>query len=82
MYDRLLLTSMSMGSYNGLRLDDDILDRIMTFCPTFGTLQSTILVSKAFHRVFQAHPKASPIQSTFPAVNLQCSQLLEVWHTI
>ncbi|KAJ7203561.1 hypothetical protein GGX14DRAFT_651620 [Mycena pura] len=38
---------MPMGSYNGLPLDDDILDRIMTFCPTFGTLQSTILVSKA-----------------------------------
>jgi hypothetical protein len=73
---------MSIGSYNGLLLDDDILDRIMTFCPTFGTLQSTILVSKAFHRVFQAHPKASPIQSTFTAVNLQCSQLPEVWHTI
>ncbi|KAJ7848825.1 hypothetical protein B0H14DRAFT_2356546 [Mycena olivaceomarginata] len=52
-----------MGSCNGLLLDDDILDRIMTFCPTFGTLQSTILVSKAFHRVFQAPPK-SPIQST------------------
>jgi hypothetical protein len=49
---RLSSTSMSMDSYNGLPLDDDIVDRIMTFCPTFGTLQSTILVCKAFHRVF------------------------------
>ncbi|KAJ7914354.1 hypothetical protein B0H13DRAFT_2002868 [Mycena leptocephala] len=49
---------MSMDSYNGLPLDDDIVDRIMTFCPTSGTLQSTILVCKAFHRVFQAHPKS------------------------
>ncbi|KAJ7802551.1 hypothetical protein B0H13DRAFT_2162289 [Mycena leptocephala] len=66
-----------MDSYNGLSLDDDIVDRIMTFCPTFGTLQSTILVSKAFHRVFQAHPKASPIPSTFPAVNIRCSRMAE-----
>ncbi|KAJ7250165.1 hypothetical protein B0H12DRAFT_680943 [Mycena haematopus] len=47
-----------MRSYNVLPLDDDILDQIMAFCPTFATLQALILVSKAFHRVFQAHPKS------------------------
>ncbi|KAF7342246.1 hypothetical protein MVEN_01812600 [Mycena venus] len=30
----------------------------MTFCPNFDTLQSTILVSKTFHRVFQTRPKS------------------------
>ncbi|KAJ7751910.1 hypothetical protein DFH07DRAFT_825852 [Mycena maculata] len=47
-----------MRAYSSLPLDDDIVDRIMTFCPTFGTLQATILVSKAFYRVFQIHPKS------------------------
>jgi hypothetical protein len=40
-----------MGSYNGLTLDDDILDRIMTFCPTFGTLH---------WRVFIRHEQSVP----------------------
>jgi hypothetical protein len=46
-----------MRALSALPVDDDIVDRIMTFCPTFGTLQSMILVSKAFHSVFQTHPK-------------------------
>ncbi|KAJ6541070.1 hypothetical protein DFH09DRAFT_1041602 [Mycena vulgaris] len=49
---------MTMRALSALPLDDDIVDRIMTFCPTFGSLQATILVSKAFHRVFQTHPKS------------------------
>ncbi|KAJ6522177.1 hypothetical protein DFH09DRAFT_1177761 [Mycena vulgaris] len=46
-----------MRAFSALPVDDDIVDRIMTFCPTFGTLQSMILVSKAFYAVFQTHPK-------------------------
>ncbi|KAJ7841926.1 hypothetical protein B0H14DRAFT_3693301 [Mycena olivaceomarginata] len=49
---------MSVSTHHGLPLDDDIVDRIMTFCSTFGTLKSTILVSKAFYRVFQTRPKS------------------------
>ncbi|KAF7346975.1 hypothetical protein MVEN_01450300 [Mycena venus] len=40
------------------RLDDDVVDLIMTLCPTFATLQSTILVSKAFHGVFKSREKS------------------------
>ncbi|KAF7344101.1 hypothetical protein MVEN_01699800 [Mycena venus] len=69
---------MTMGSYNGLPLDDDILDRIMTFCPTFGTLQSTILVSKAFHRVFQAHPKSINRSVAYNIVGPALPQALRV----
>ncbi|KAJ7108132.1 hypothetical protein C8R44DRAFT_884900 [Mycena epipterygia] len=29
----------------------------MTFCPSFSSLQTNILVSRAFYRVFQMHPK-------------------------
>ncbi|KAJ7266192.1 hypothetical protein C8J57DRAFT_1469964 [Mycena rebaudengoi] len=47
-----------MRALSALPVDDDIVDRIMTFCPTFGTLQSMVLVSKAFHSVFQTHPKS------------------------
>ncbi|KAJ7251574.1 hypothetical protein C8J57DRAFT_1474442 [Mycena rebaudengoi] len=47
-----------MRALSALPVDDDIVDRIMTFCPTFCTLQSMILVSKAFHSVFQTHPKS------------------------
>jgi hypothetical protein len=59
-----------MPSYNDLPLDDAIVGRNMTFCPIFGTLQSTILVCKAFHRVFQAHPKASPIPTISEYISL------------
>ncbi|KAJ7678652.1 hypothetical protein B0H17DRAFT_1334094 [Mycena rosella] len=47
-----------MRALSALPLDDDIVDRVMTFCPSFSCLQATILVSKAFYRVFQTHPKA------------------------
>ncbi|KAF8179332.1 hypothetical protein K438DRAFT_1254882 [Mycena galopus ATCC 62051] len=39
-------------------LGDDIVGLIMTLCPTFDTLQSTALVSKAFHGVFESHQKS------------------------
>jgi hypothetical protein len=57
----LLLTFMTMRALTALPLDDDIVDRIMIFCPTFGSLQATMLVSKAFYRVFKTHPKVSGI---------------------
>ncbi|KAJ7092290.1 hypothetical protein B0H15DRAFT_833361 [Mycena belliarum] len=49
---------MTMRGLSALPLDDDLLDRVMTFCPTFGTLRAMVLVSKGFHRVFQTHPKS------------------------
>ncbi|KAJ7800929.1 hypothetical protein B0H14DRAFT_3885345 [Mycena olivaceomarginata] len=64
-------------SYDG-PLDDDILDRIMSFCPTFGTLQATILVSKAFHRVFQAHPKSITRSVAYNIVGPALPQALRV----
>ncbi|KAK6966613.1 hypothetical protein R3P38DRAFT_906096 [Favolaschia claudopus] len=47
-----------MRALSALPLDDDVLDRIFTFCPTFTTLQSLILVSKAFYTVYQTHPRS------------------------
>jgi hypothetical protein len=49
----------TMRALNGLPLDDDLVDRILTFCPTFTSLQTMILVSKAFYNVYQLHPKVS-----------------------
>ena len=37
-------------------LSPDIIDCVFTSLPDFATLLSTILVSKSFHAVFQAHP--------------------------
>ncbi|KAF7336517.1 hypothetical protein MSAN_02283700 [Mycena sanguinolenta] len=39
-----------MRALTALPLDDDLIDRIFTFCPEFATLHSLILVSKAFRR--------------------------------
>ncbi|KAJ6629810.1 hypothetical protein B0H10DRAFT_2428161 [Mycena sp. CBHHK59/15] len=39
-------------------LADDIVDRIMTFCPDFSSLHATARVSKRFYRVYQTHPKS------------------------
>ena len=36
----------------------DIIDCVFTSLPDFATLFSTILVSKSFHEVFQAHPSS------------------------
>ncbi|KAK7042862.1 hypothetical protein R3P38DRAFT_3348728, partial [Favolaschia claudopus] len=47
-----------MRALSALPLDDDVLDRIFTFCPTFPTLHSLMLVSKAFYTVYQTHPRA------------------------
>jgi len=39
-------------------LSPDIIDCVFTSSPDFATLLSTILVSKSFHSVFQAHPNS------------------------
>ena len=39
-------------------LSPDVIDCVFTALPDFATLLSTILVSKSFHRVFQAHPSS------------------------
>ncbi|KAF7351671.1 hypothetical protein MSAN_01600000 [Mycena sanguinolenta] len=54
-----------MRPSNTLPLDHDILDQILTFCPTFGTLQAAILTSKTFYRVFQTHPKSITSEVTY-----------------
>ena len=41
-----------------LHLSSDIIDCVLTSLPDFATLASTILVSKSFYRVFQAHPNS------------------------
>ncbi|KAK1229845.1 hypothetical protein PQX77_007084 [Marasmius sp. AFHP31] len=47
-----------MKGLNGLPLDDDIVDRILMFSPDFATLKNMILTAKAFHAIFQIHPKS------------------------
>ncbi|KAJ7596041.1 hypothetical protein C8J56DRAFT_1043138 [Mycena floridula] len=47
-----------MRSMTGLPLDDDIIDRILFFAPTFADLKACILVSKSFYNVFDAHPNS------------------------
>lgn len=37
-------------------LDDDIIDRILTFLPNFSALGAAVLASKHFHTVFRTHP--------------------------
>ncbi|KAJ7234356.1 hypothetical protein B0H12DRAFT_1076358 [Mycena haematopus] len=74
------------GSAGRVPLPDDIVGRIMTFCSTFDTLQATVLVSKAFYRVFQTHPKASGICSTSittaVAYNIVGPALPQAWRVI
>ncbi|KAF7333267.1 F-box domain-containing protein [Mycena sanguinolenta] len=48
-----------MRARSALSLDDEIVHRIFTFCPNSGTLRCMILVSKAFHKVYQANLKAT-----------------------
>ncbi|CAK5276631.1 unnamed protein product [Mycena citricolor] len=47
-----------MRALSSLPLDDDIVHSLMTFCPDFRTLQSLILVSKAFFAVYESHPRS------------------------
>ncbi|KAJ7234361.1 hypothetical protein B0H12DRAFT_1327696 [Mycena haematopus] len=59
-------------------LHDDVVDRIMTFCSTFDTLRSTVLVSKAFYRVFQSHPKSITMDVAYNLVGPALPQALRV----
>lgn len=47
-----------MRNLSGLPLDDDILDRILMFSPTFEALYAAILTCKAFHAVYNAYPQS------------------------
>ncbi|KAJ7143936.1 hypothetical protein C8R44DRAFT_846044 [Mycena epipterygia] len=67
-----------MRGLNALPLDDDILDRILTFCPTFASLEATMLVSKAFYRVFQTHPKSIAWAVAYNVVGPAFPQALRV----
>ncbi|KAJ7501050.1 hypothetical protein B0H11DRAFT_753797 [Mycena galericulata] len=67
-----------MRAYTTLTLDDDILDRILTFCSTFASLQASILVSKVFHRVFQSHPKSITCAVAYNVVGPALPQALRV----
>ncbi|KAF8209525.1 hypothetical protein K438DRAFT_1811206 [Mycena galopus ATCC 62051] len=72
------MTAMPAPSRPGLPVDDDIVDRIMTFCPTFSTLRSTILVSKAFYRVFQTRPNSITRAVAYNIVGPALPQALRV----
>lgn len=43
---------------NGLPVTDDVVDRILSFSPTFSSLLATILTAKSIYTVFQTHPKS------------------------
>ncbi|KAJ6600882.1 hypothetical protein B0H10DRAFT_2082561 [Mycena sp. CBHHK59/15] len=49
---------MALYGLSSLPVDEDVVDRILTFCPTFGTLQSAMLTSKSFYNVFATRPKS------------------------
>lgn len=43
---------------SGLPVDDDIIDRILTFSPDFSSLKSLILTCVHFHAVFKTRPSS------------------------
>ncbi|KAJ7274243.1 hypothetical protein C8J57DRAFT_1315006 [Mycena rebaudengoi] len=47
-----------MKSLSALPLDDDVIDRLLTFSPDFEALQATILASKSIYSVFRTHPNS------------------------
>jgi hypothetical protein len=49
----------TMRGLSDLPLDDDIIDRILTFLPSFSALGAIILASKHFHTVFKTHPNST-----------------------
>ncbi|THU76447.1 hypothetical protein K435DRAFT_879208, partial [Dendrothele bispora CBS 962.96] len=63
---------------NSLPLSNDIIDRILTFLPSFSTLQSAILTSKSFYEVFQARPKSTIRAVSFNVVGPALPQALRV----
>ncbi|THV02987.1 hypothetical protein K435DRAFT_748382 [Dendrothele bispora CBS 962.96] len=63
---------------NGLPLNDDIVDRILTFLTSFSTLRSAILTSKSFYKVFQTRPKSILRAVSFNVVGPALPQALRV----
>ncbi|KAJ6629809.1 hypothetical protein B0H10DRAFT_1985439 [Mycena sp. CBHHK59/15] len=59
-------------------LADDIVDRIMTFCPDFASLQATACVSKHFYHVYQTHPKSITRAVAYNVVGPALPQALRV----
>ncbi|KDQ25951.1 hypothetical protein PLEOSDRAFT_1085277 [Pleurotus ostreatus PC15] len=47
-----------MRSLNRLPLDDDIVDRVFTFLPTFDALQAFLLTSKSIYQVYLRYPES------------------------
>lgn len=61
-------------------LPNDILDRIFQCAPDFQTLSAAIRVSKAWHHVFQTHPKSIVRLVTQNVVIGPLSDALRVLH--
>ncbi|KAJ8691386.1 hypothetical protein PTI98_010967 [Pleurotus ostreatus] len=47
-----------MRSLNRLPLDDDLVDRVFTFLPTFDALQAFLLTSKSIYQVYLRYPES------------------------
>ncbi|KAJ7108129.1 hypothetical protein C8R44DRAFT_884898 [Mycena epipterygia] len=69
---------MKMRGLSALPLNNHIVDGILTFCPKFASLEATILVSKAFYRVFQTHPKSIAWAVAYNVVGPAFPQALRV----
>ncbi|KAJ6455212.1 hypothetical protein C8R45DRAFT_1036856 [Mycena sanguinolenta] len=67
-----------MRALSSLPFDDDLLHLLMTFCPTFADMQAMTLVSKAFYRVYQTHPKSINTAVAYNLVGPAFPQALRV----
>ncbi|KAF5382585.1 hypothetical protein D9615_002789 [Tricholomella constricta] len=67
-----------MRGLSSLPLDDDVVDRILTFLPNYSTLQATILASKAFHNVFKMYPTATIRAVSYNVVGPALPQAISV----
>jgi len=47
-----------MRALSSLPLDDDIIDRFLTFLPCFSALGATLLASRHFYNVYKTHPNS------------------------
>ncbi|KAK1235944.1 hypothetical protein PQX77_000811 [Marasmius sp. AFHP31] len=47
-----------MEKFNGLLLDDDTINHMLTFLPDFDSLKATILATRLFYNVYKAHPNS------------------------
>ncbi|KAJ7652780.1 hypothetical protein DFH06DRAFT_1093806 [Mycena polygramma] len=47
-----------MHTFTSLPLDDDVIDRILGFCPEFDTLLALLSTCKTIHSVFNARPRS------------------------